>query len=245
MRPEHRGSPPSRDVVGLGRFRAVIFDMDDTLFPERAYVNSGLMAVAEQFATLLGPTEAAGREMVELSRGPESGRIFDVMLARRGLSSDAELVQSMVACYRSHVPQIGFHPDADRALSRLRDRLLLGLISDGPLIMQRLKFDVLGLSGRLDRWILTAELGEGRGKPHPQAFETIAAHLAVGHSACVYVGDNPIKDFVAPNLLGWLTVRIVRPDGVYASAQPPEGGTPHVTISTLDQLEPVLTQADT
>ena len=33
---------------------------------------------------------------------------------------------------------------------------------------------------------------------------------------CVYVADNPTKDFAAPRALGWHTVRIRRPGGLHA-----------------------------
>jgi len=34
-----------------------------------------------------------------------------------------------------------------------------------------------------------------------------------------YVADNPLKDFAGPGALGWLTVRVRRPDGLHYAAE--------------------------
>jgi len=60
--------------------------------------------------------------------------------------------------------------------------------------------------------------------------------LGVPPRACIYVADNPAKDFIAPNALGWGTVFIKRPGGIYADREAPRGGLPQAAISTLDAL---------
>jgi len=68
----------------------------------------------------------------------------------------------------------------------------------------------------------------------------MARHLGVPPHRCVYVADNLDKDFVAPNALGWLTIRIARPGGVYCDATCSETGQPAQTIQSLDELDPLL-----
>ena len=60
--------------------------------------------------------------------------------------------------------------------------------------------------------------------------------LGVKPAQCVYVGDNPEKDFIAPNKLGFKTIQIVRPRGVHCKKQPPEGGRPGQIIGSISQL---------
>jgi len=56
---------------------------------------------------------------------------------------------------------------------------------------------------------VTGELGRDYWKPHPLAFKVTAERLGMSRgSALAYVGDNPLKDFVAPNQLGWKTIRL-------------------------------------
>ena len=216
--------------------RAIVFDLDDTLYPERQFAFSGYRAVAGAFADRLRASFDLVAYMRELFDSPDRGRVFNVVVDRAGADNAESLVAEMIATFRSHKPQISLHSDADAALTRLRDRCRLGLISDGPLEMQGNKVDALDLRPRLDEIILTDTWGREFWKPHPRAFEEMSQRLDVAPQACTYVADNPAKDFVAPNALGWRTVFVKRPDGVYVDRPPAFGGVPQAVVETLDAL---------
>jgi putative hydrolase of the HAD superfamily len=220
--------------------RAIVFDLDDTLYPEREFVFSGYRAVAAAFADQIGAPFDLGRRMKELFDTPDRGRVFDVILAEAGIAGARVegLVAEMIAAYRNHKPNIRLHRDAEAALSRLSGRCRLGLISDGPLQMQRNKVDALSLGDRLDEIILTDQWGREFWKPHPRAFEEMSRRLGISASRCVYVADNQAKDFVAPAALGWHTVLIRRRDGIYADSQPAAGSRVDAIIDSLDALTP-------
>ena len=74
-------------------------------------------------------------------------------------------------------------------------------------------------------------------KPSPAGFEAIRANLDVPHEACAYVGDNPSKDFLAPNGLGWRTVRLACEGQVHADLPAPPGGEAQIMIARLADLE--------
>ena len=84
----------------------------------------------------------------------------------------------------------------------------LAVISDGPLQSQRAKVDALGLESLVDRILLTDAWGPDFWKPHQRAFKLIEAEWNCSPSELAYVGDNPTKDFAAPNSRGWLTIRL-------------------------------------
>ena len=220
--------------------KAVIFDLDDTLYPEREYAFSGFAAVAEAFEQRLGESAEVAAQMRRLFDTEHRPRVFNALLARRGVTEDQQLIEAMIETYRHHRPTISLYPDAAAALARLRGAGKLGLITDGPAVSQGAKIDALSIESFFDEIILTADLGPGLGKPHPRAFELMRERLAVDHKSCTYVADNPSKDFVAPGALGWRTVRITRADGIYRDAEPAEGGMPDATLSTLDDLETAL-----
>jgi len=249
------------------RIQAVVFDLDDTLYPERAYAFSGFDAVAGAFENVLGDPQVSARRMKALFDTSHRRRVFDQLLEESNPAcADTALVEKMVDTFRDHAPDITLPSESVRVLAELSASFRLGLITDGPAATQRAKIKVLGLVERstvsdssspcrcsdppgqskekagvvFDAMIVTDELGPGFGKPNPRAFELIAAKLAVTPDACVYVADNPEKDFVAPNRLGWLTVRVVRPDGVYANARSAKDGDPHETINGLDALPALL-----
>ena len=219
---------------------AVIFDLDDTLYPERQYVHSGFAAVARRFRDELGPVDQTVTILKELFNADHRARAFDEMLERRRGSPDGELLTRMVEVFRAHEPTIALYPDAEAALERLRGCYRLGLISDGRLAGQRAKVEALRLRSRMDAILLTAELGPGFGKPHTRAFELIAGRLAAEPARCLYVADNPAKDFVAPNELGWRSIQVRRQDGFYGGNTAPPGGHPQHVMATLDDLDALL-----
>lgn len=240
------------------RIRAVVFDLDDTLYAERDYAFSGFAAVARALADRLGNTGRTEADMRRLFDSDHRSRVFNALVAERGLGDDASLVARMVEVYRSHSPTIRLYPDAETALSRLRPGHKLGLITDGPAAGQWAKIDALNLRSRLDEIIVTSELDSTGGastrvesspnaaptafaKPHPRAFELMAERLGAAPRECVYVADNPAKDFVAPNALAWLTIQIRRRDGIYRDAAAAPDGQPKHHLDTLDALDPLLT----
>ena len=219
---------------------AMVFDLDDTLYPERAYAFSGFADVATRFKSVLGNQVKSSALMRALFDTEHRAGVFDEVLSQKGLSGDAELLAGMIDTFRTHRPMIALHADADAALARLAPAHKLGIITDGPAAQQSAKVTALRLAPRVHEIILTDELGPGFAKPHPRSFEIIARRLAVDTAECVYVADNPTKDFVEPNALGWVTVRIVRPDGIYRDAIVADDGVPQHVISSLDELDGVL-----
>jgi len=236
---------------------AVVFDLDDTLYAERDYALSGFAEVARTFAGQLGDRVQTQIDLRRLFDSDHRPRVFNELLVERGIVNSATLVSQMVEVFRSHVPVIQLFPDAEAALSRLRPRCKLGLITDGRPDSQWAKIDALQLRPRFDAIIVTSELSSGTGtrsigpprddstrsfaKPHPLAFESMAERLGVAASECVYVADNPAKDFVAPAALGWLTVMICRPGGIYHHAIVAPGRPPKHRIESLDSLDALLT----
>ena len=118
----------------------------------------------------------------------------------------------------------------------------LGLITDGTHTVQRKKVVALALEPRFHEIVYTDALGDDRAyfKPHPMAFERVAAAIGVPGDRFVYVGDNPVKDFVAPNAMGWITVQIVRDGGIHDATKVIDGGAPQHKITSLAELPDIL-----
>lgn len=220
--------------------QAVIFDLDDTLYAERDFVLSGFRAVDSWLQSELaisGFAEAARRHFDSARRG----RIFDAALADLGVADPARLVPQLVAVYRAHSPQLALLPDAERALRHLRPRSRLGLLTDGYAATQRNKVAALGLAPWFDALVFTDDLGREHWKPSPVPFRRMMALLGVPAPECVYVADNPLKDFAAPNELGWRTVQVRHRAAEYARQVPPTAAhVPGVVLQNLDELASFL-----
>jgi putative hydrolase of the HAD superfamily len=189
----------------------IVFDLDDTLYLERDYVESGLHAVGRWMERQLG-VACAGRAMVNDFRAGARGHLFDAALASAGVSDADGLIPRMVQVYRQHRPCIALAEDAVRFLSQRPARTGFAIITDGYLDAQRRKIRALGLHRLgVEIAICTDRWGRQSWKPACRAFEHVQSFFSLPANAFVYVADNPEKDFVAPRRLGWQTVQINRP----------------------------------
>jgi putative hydrolase of the HAD superfamily len=160
------------------------------------------------------------------------------MLVRFPYLADRVAVPDLVQIYRQHPPAIGLPEDVAASLTRLSAAgMRLGIVTDGTAAMQAAKVRALGLERWCSPIILTDRLGVGKGKPHPAAFETMAAHWGLGPGQLVYVGDNPRKDFIGPRRLGWMTVRLRRQGQLHADVEPQSKEfAPDLELASLEDL---------
>ena len=211
----------------------LVFDLDDTLYPELSYVHSGFRAVAAFLSPRLGApadTLAAGMVAEEASHG--RGQVFDHVLRQHGRWSKA-LVAACLRAYRQHPPEISLFPDAERVLNRFADQPLY-IVTDGHKEVQARKVAALGLAGRVRHAYLTNRYGRHRAKPDPHVFDLICRREKVKPAEVMYVGDNVRKDFVGIKPLGFNTVRIMR--GNYAHYVADEAHEAARVIHSLDEL---------
>lgn len=225
--------------------RAIVFDLDDTLYPEREYVHSGFQTVADWVETHLGISrDVALAGFWHLFSEGNRGNIFDLWLSSHGIKTEA-LIPQMVKVYREHNPRIEPYPDTLELITRLRQHYRLGLVTDGYVHVQQRKVKVLGLASYFDAIVFSASLGEGAGKPSTQPFKEVLERLGISGPEAVYVGDNPQKDFLGARGVEMWTVRVRRPDGLYNHHTPPsEEYAPHMEITSLRNLEVALVQIE-
>lgn len=215
----------------------VVFDIDDTLYLEEDYVRSGFRVVGEVALREFGIGGFESRAVEAFAAGAR-GDIFDRALVKGGFALEAAVVKRLVEAYRTHTPSIALLPDARLCLEQLRDLACLSCITDGPATSQKAKANALQLHAYLRPILYTAELGEGRSKPHPDAFQRIESLADAKGWSCAYVADNPLKDFMAPWSLGWRTVRIRRRGGLHYNL--PSGADVGLELPDLSELPSIL-----
>lgn len=196
--------------------KVVVFDLDDTLYLERDYVRSGFRAVSRYLTSTFG-TSNFDKTAWDYFLAGRRGNIFDLALAEAFGHPDPQLVASCVQIYRQHRPNISLLADAISFIDQLIGRVELGLITDGPRLSQRAKVDALGLEPLLEHIVVTDERGKDWSKPSTKAFTHIEQVCHHTGESCVYIADNPRKDFAAPHARGWKTIRVRRGPGLYAS----------------------------
>jgi putative hydrolase of the HAD superfamily len=223
----------------MAKIKAVIFDLDDTLYAERNYVRSGYSAVAdclrrqlgrnEQFEDWLWDRFMAGRN----GNGNGNGNAFGALSDEFGLALSDRSVGAMVEVYRQHTPDIHPYEGIPEMLGLLRQAYRLGLLSDGFLPAQQLKLQSLRIERFFDSVLFTESLGRDFWKPHPRGFQMLQDAFAVKSDECVYVADNPAKDFSAPNSLGWRSVQYLRSGQIHTDKPSPPGGGPQTIVRDI------------
>ena len=222
----------------MGRRLCAVFDIDDTLYLERDYVRSGFEAAGRWAAKWLAIPDFGERCWCKFCAGSR-GSIFDEVLRESGRNAAPSLVSALVECYRSHTPSILLAPDAAEVLEAISRTVFVAVISDGPAASQSRKAEALGLDSFANPILFTEILGPEFRKPHPRAFEMVSQCLSA--SVCLYIADNPLKDFAAPQRLGWVTVRVRRPGGLHYAVENPET-TPDYEMDDCLGLPEVLAQ---
>jgi putative hydrolase of the HAD superfamily len=216
----------------IGGVRAVLFDLDDTLYPERQFVDGGFAAVAAFLADRYDrPAAELAARLRELHDQDGRGRLFDTLVAELGLAGEPDLVPACLLVYRTHTTLLTPFTGVIGLLDRLRGAgIRTGVISDGNAAVQTRKLAGLdGLAERLDVVVLTDDLGPGHAKPSPVPYAAACRLLAVDPSATIYVGNDPRKDFRGARATGLRTIRV--------GPLPDEGGGATITLTDGDEAD--------
>jgi putative hydrolase of the HAD superfamily len=226
----------------------VAFDLDDTLYDEVEYCRSGFAAVGRFLASspdMPRLKDKAGQIFDALWRQFTAGnrtKTFNATLDQLGIGYDEKLIAKLVDVYRNHSPKITLPEDSGDALNRLSGRYTLALLTDGFLPAQQLKVQAMEIEKYFKCIIYTEELGRGFWKPSPAGFEKLMETLNTKPENMAYVADNAVKDFIAPNRLGFSTIQIVRPAAIHTEPAPDADAEAKYVIRRLTELPPLLEQ---
>lgn len=207
----------------------VVFDLDDTLYPEADYVLSGVRAVSKIIADQHG--HALSDELLAAARDGEDWLALACELGELPPSAK----ESLLWAYRLHEPDISLTERAAQAIATLKEEgRLLAIITDGRSLTQRLKLAALGLAD------LPVYISEeyGASKPDPARFEIVMEEWP--ERSYAYIADNPAKDFIAPKALGWKTVGVRRLNSLYADIDAPDDAQPDHWVASVNEALPLL-----
>jgi putative hydrolase of the HAD superfamily len=210
----------------------LVFDLDDTLYEEITYVKSGFKAVAKFAADHFGISQKKAYDIMarELKKG--RGSIFDVMLKTFDHYSKVN-VRKCLQVYRKHKPNIRLYDDAVRCFKRV-EKIPKYIVTDGNKNVQLNKIKALKIDKKVKGFFITRQYGIDKEKPSPYCFNRICQLKNITPENVIYIGDNPMKDFVGIKPLGFKTIRILR--GNYKTLNMEQKFEAHVNIKTLDEI---------
>lgn len=188
--------------------RAVVFDLDDTLYPYRAFVRSGFRAVASRLAAerRLRPA-AVLRVLCRALASGGRGHELQELCARFELPES--LVGSLADLIREHTPSLRLPRESAEVLRTLKANWSIGVLTNGEPPIQRRKVAALGIGDLVDEVVFAAECGDGTGKPAPSAFHAALERLNVEAARAVFVGDDPRTDMEGAAAVGMKTIHMM------------------------------------
>ena len=176
--------------------RAVLFDLDDTLYDRDATVRTVFESQRAAFATELGAIDrdrfvARGMELDDHGMG-DKAVVYRILGAELGLAES--LAERLLADFwERYFEECRPSEDTLATLATLRARgFKIGMITNGGGETQRRKIASLGIEDAFDV-ILISEI-EGIRKPDPVIFQRALERLGVTADQAIFVGDNPVAD---------------------------------------------------
>ena len=195
-----------------------IFDLDDTLYSEITFVESGFSAVADWLEERFGwDSQENLRAMLRILKQQGRGAVFNNLLELRSAHSKS-LVFECVRVYRNHSPSISLSSGTLDFLRSLKSPLYL--VTDGHKIVQQNKVRALGIDAVFKKIFITHRYGVCHAKPSTHCFEIIRKLEKCRWSDMAYIGDNPSKDFVNLTPLGVQTIRVLTGEHRNVKAKP-------------------------
>ena len=207
------------DDLLSGTIRAVVFDIDGTLYPIRRIVLRSLPLIASHlrlFYAFGRARQALRRERpgaaLRQRQAELVGRLLGIDAGEAGRRIERVVYRRWPACFRRLRPYAGV---AETLAGLQRAGMRLGVVSDSP--FTREKLTALGLHGGWDAVVSADEAGAL--KPNPEPFERVAHKLAIAPDQILFVGNSYRRDVIGAHRAGMRCAHFTRravPDGVAA-----------------------------
>jgi HAD superfamily hydrolase (TIGR01509 family) len=223
--------------------RAVLLDLDDTLFDHTYAARQALSAVWECHAEFAAVNldelahrhgrllEALHVKVLAGELGLEAARLerFRRLFESAGPPAGDSRVRQAASVYRDHYVQAWREvAGATALLKELGARVRLGIVSNNLSREQRDKLRFCGFDACVDAVVISEEAGVS--KPHPAIFHQALDRLDASASESVMVGDSWTMDVVGARAAGMRAIwynpaGALRPD-------------PALDVQEIRQLEP-------
>ena len=189
--------------------KAVIFDLDNTLYNVEQYNCSAFKVIAEYLSKKYDLSEQEiYKRLVNLWSEKTSmySHLFDELLDLFNLGNE---VGNVIKIFNNYAGALKPYPDVIPTLKKLKKRGdKIGIITDGDVERQKRKLKLLGLEGFFDVIVFTKGLGNP--KPSEIPFQEAINKLHINPQKSFYVGDNPLIDFEGAKKIEMGTLRVLK-----------------------------------
>ena len=159
--------------------------------------------------------------------------VWEQGLAGLGRGLSPEEVDKLTDAFRdARGRHMTTYDEVHDALEELRARYRLGVVTNGPADLQRLKLAATGLGPFFSAVVISGEIGQG--KPSPEPFHTVLRSLDIPAGDALMVGDSLPRDVAGAQAAGVPVARIER--GERAVEPNGDGAVPDQVITSLSAL---------
>lgn len=204
-------------VAGGRNVKALVFDLDNTLYTNPAYAQFQEDALIERLGRELGIGAEGAAAKIEALRADRLARGL-------GKTSLGKLLQAVgidevtgvrwrEECFE---PKEWLSPDSslDQALDRLESDFALALLTNNPRLVGEKSLEALGVRARFS--IIVGLDDTFCGKPSPEPFKATMKKLGMEAESCLSIGDRHDVDLVPAMALGMAAVLVTGVQDVYA-----------------------------
>jgi putative hydrolase of the HAD superfamily len=221
----------------LSNIKAIVFDLDDTLYPQIDFKRSGFRAVADWLTSRIDMDRKVIVDKLEGildDYGPSYPWMFNRLIERTSIPK--AYLPDMIEVFIGHSPAIDCFDGVVPMITRLGKKYRLGILTDGRRTVQQGKIAALGLASMVDAVLCSDALGLE--KPASELFAWFERQFSMAGNKLLYVGDNPFKDFIGARQREWATVGVRT--GEHAAVDVNESYRPDRWIDAVTELEGLL-----
>lgn len=183
----------------LKKYQIIIFDLDDTIYPQKNYDNPALLSVSKYLSKKILLDEKKIflnlRRIKPLRRGKKPNKIFDSFLQKFSKNENKILVKKLVNIFQSYsCTELKNSPSLKKTLCELCIYKDLFLVTNGNLNRQLKKIKYLGIS-KYFRKIFILDGVKKKLKPSINDVNYLVKYLNKNKKKkAVFVGDNLVSD---------------------------------------------------
>lgn len=189
--------------------KAILFDLDNTMYDVRQYFLPAFMEVAGYLSKKHAVSRGvAYKRLVAIWEEKTSSYplLFNDAMVALGVK-DPGAIASAVKIFNRHHCRLTPYSGLIAALKRLKKHgYKLGVITDGNPARQARKIASLGIKDFFDVVVYAKEIAD---KPSSKPFREAAKRLKVYPKDALYVGDDPKVDFKGAKKAGMKTARVL------------------------------------
>ncbi len=197
----------------MNKIKHIIFDLDDTLYPQAEYTRQCLHNSCEIIQKYFDVSKDILKKELDIildNKGIEYRHIYDDLFEKLKIDGKARLSE-IIKKFKETKPNIQPYKNTVKVLEYLvKQKYILSIITDGPVEIQKYKIQNLGIEPYFSQVIYTDEFGVEHRKPSEKAFNYFLGNTGANPQECIYIGNDPGRDFIPAKKTGMYSVRIVQ-----------------------------------